>query len=77
MEYQETELEMLKQEEAICELSGVKNDEIDRFLAYMDGQEQIIDEKDKTIDELRQRLEAKALDELKHKLVGTGRKDHD
>ena len=93
------ELEKLKQEEAICELSGVKNDEIDRlkadlshamdnlekhqgreqfmkvlrdmrsnydrFLAYMDGQEQIIDEKDKTIDE------------LKHKLVGTGRKDHD
>ena len=43
MEYQKTELEMLKQEEAICELSGVKNDEIDRFLAYMDGQEQIID----------------------------------
>ena len=111
MEYQETELEMLKQEEAICELSGVKNDEIDRLkadlshamdhlekyqgreqfmevlrdmrsnydrcLAYMDGQEQIIDEKDKTIDELRQRLEDKALDELKHKLVGTGRKDHD
>ena len=101
MEYQETELE----------LSGVKNDEIDRlkadlshamdslekhqgreqfmkvlrdmrsnydrFLAYMDGQEQIIDEKDKTIDELRQMLEDKALDELKHKLVGTGRKDHD
>ena len=32
----------------------MKNDEIDRFLAYMDGQEQIIDEKDKTIDELRQ-----------------------
>ena len=105
------ELEKLKQEEAICELSGVKNDEIDRLkadlsramdhlekyqgreqfmevlrdmrsnydrcLAYMDGQEQIIDEKDKTIDELRQRLEAKALDELNHKLVGTGRKDHD
>ena len=117
------ELEKLKQEEAICELSGVKNDEIDRLkadishamdhlekyqgreqfmevlrdmrsnydrcLAYMDGQEQIIDEKDKTIDELRQRLkdktidelsqrlEAKALDELKHKLVGTGRKDND
>ena len=105
------ELEKLKQEEAICELSGVKNDEIDRLkadlsramdhlekyqgreqfmevlrdmrsnydrcLAYMDGQEQIIDEKDKTIDELRQRLDAKALDELKHKLLGTGRKDHD
>ena len=116
-------LELEKQEEAICELSGVKNDEIDRLkadlsramdhlekyqgreqfmevlrdirsnydrcLAYMDGQEQIIDEKDKTIDELRQglkdktidelrqRLEAKALDELNHKLVGTGRKDHD
>ena len=116
-------LELEKQEEAICELSGVKNDEIDRLkadlshamdhlekyqgreqfmevlrdmrsnydrcLAYMDGQEQIIDEKDKTIDELRQRLkdktidelsqrlEAKALDELKHKLVGTGRKDND
>ena len=116
-------LELEKQEEAICELSGVKNDEIDRLkadlshamdhlekyqgreqfmevlrdirsnydrcLAYMDGQEQIIDEKDKTIDELRQglkdktidelrqRLEAKALDELRHKLVGTGRKDHD
>ena len=111
MEDQETELEMLKQEEAICELSGVKNYEIDRLkadlshamdnlekhqgreqfmevlrdmrsnydrcLAYMDGQEQIIDEKDKTIDELRQRLDDKALDELKHKLVGTGRKDHD
>ena len=117
------ELEKLKQEEAICELSGVKNDEIDRLkadlshamdhlekyqgreqfmevlrdmrsnydrcLAYMDGQEQIIDEKDKTIDELRQRLkdktidelrkrlEAKALHELGHKLVVTGRKDHD
>ena len=98
MEYQETELEMLKQEEAICELSGVKNYEIDRlkvdlshamdnlekdhgreqfmkvlrgmrsnydrFLAYMDRQEQIIDEKDKTIDELRQMLKDKALDEL-------------
>ena len=61
----------------------------DRCLAYMDGQEQIIDEKDKTIDELRRRLkdktidelsqrrEAKALGELMHKLVGTGRKDHD
>ena len=124
------ELEKLKQEEAICELSGVKNDEIDRLkadlshamdhlekyqgreqfmevlrdmrsnydrcLAYMDGQEQIIDEKDKTIDEkdktidelrqrlkdktideLTQRLKDKALDELNHKLVGTGRKDHD
>lgn len=116
-------LELEKLKEAICELSGVKNDEIDRlkadlshamdhlekyqgpepimevlrdmrsnydrYLAYTDGQEQIIDEKDKTIDELRQRLkdntidelrqrlEAKALDELRHKLVGTGRKDHD
>ena len=93
---------MLKQEEAICELSGVKNDEIDRlkadlshamdnlekhqgreqfmkvlrdmrsnydrFLAYMDGQEQIIDEKDKTIDELRQMLKDKALYELKQSL---------
>ena len=28
-------------------------------------------------DELRQRLEAKALDELRQRLVGTGRKDHD
>lgn len=111
MEYQETELEMLKQEGVVWTVTGVKNDEIDRlkadlshamdnlekhqgreqfmkvlrdmrsnydrFLAYMDGQEQIIDEKDKTIDELRQMLKDKALDELKHKLVGTGRKDHD
>ena len=111
MEYQETELEKLKQEEAICELSGVKNDEIDRLkadlshamdhlekyqgreqfievlrdmrsnydrcLAYMDGQEQIIDEKDKTIDELRQKLEDPEIYALKQKLMGTGRKDHD
>ena len=103
------ELEKLKQEEAICELSGVKNDEIDRLkadlshtmdhlekyqgreqfmevlrdmrsnydrcLAYMDGQEQIIDEKDKTIyekdktiDELRQRLKDKTIDELRQRL---------
>lgn len=48
MEYQETELEMLKQE---------------------------ISRKDEPL--ARQRLEAKAFDELKHKLVGTGRKDHD
>ena len=40
----------------------------DRFLAYMDGQEQIIDEKDKTIDELRQMLKDKALDELRQSL---------
>ena len=44
----------------------------DRFLAYMDGQEQIIDEKDKTIDELRQMLKDKALDELRQRL-----EDHD
>ena len=49
----------------------------DRCLAYMDGQEPIIDEKDKTIDELRQSLKDKTIDELKHKLVGAGRKDHD
>ena len=100
MEYQETELEMLKQEDEIDRLKAdlshamdnlekhqgreqfmkVLRDmrsNYDRFLAYMDGQEQIIDEKDKTIDELRQMLKDKALDELKHKLVGTGRKDHD
>ena len=112
MEYQEPEPEMLKQEEAICELSGVKNDEIDRLkadlshamdnlekhqgreqlmkvlrdmrsnydrlLAYMDGQEQIIDEKDKTIDELRQMLKDKALDELRQSLELRQRlEDHD
>ena len=99
MEYQETELEMLKNDEidrlkadlshAMDNLEKHQGREqlmkvlrdmrsnYDRFLAYMDEQEQIIDEKDKTIDELRQRLEAKALDELKHKLVGAGRKDHD
>ena len=91
MEYQETELEMLKQEEidrlkadlshAMDNLEKHQDREqfmkvlrdmrsnYDRCLAYMDGQEQIIDEKDKTIDELRQML--------RHKLVGTGRKDHD
>ena len=117
MEYQETELEMLKNDEidrlkadlshAMDNLEKHQGREqlmkvlrdmrsnYDRFLAYMDEQEQIIDEKDKTIDELRQmlkdkalnelrqslelrqRLEAKAIDEIKHKLVGTGRKDHD
>ena len=99
MEYQETELEMLKNDEidrlkadlshAMDNLEKHQGREqlmkvlrdmrsnYDRYLAYADGQEQIIDEKDKTIDELRQRLEAKALDELKHKLVGAGRKDHD
>ena len=86
MEYQETELEMLKQEEIIrlkADLSHAMDNlekhqgreqfmkvlrdmrsNYDRFLAYMDGQEQIIDEKDKTIDELRQmlrqRIEAEA-----------------
>ena len=91
MEYQETELEMLKQEDEIDRLKAdlshamdnlekhqgreqfmkVLRDmrlNYDRCLAYMDGQEQIIDEKDKTIDELRQMLKYKALDELRQSL---------
>ena len=114
MEYHKTELEMLKQEEAICEIDRLKVDlshamenlekhhgreqfmkvlrdmrsNYDLLLAYMDGQEQIIDEKDKALDELRQILKDKALDELRQRqrlvelrqrqrLVETGRKDHD
>lgn len=104
MEYQETELDMLKQEEAICEIDRLKADlshamdnlekdqgreqfmkvlrgmrsNYDRFLAYMDRQEQIIDEKDKTIDELRQMLKDKALDELRQSLELRQRlEDHD
>ena len=70
-------LEKYQGREQFMEVLRDMRSNYDRCLAYMGGQEQIIDEKDKTIDELRQRLEAKALDELKHKIMGTGRKDHD
>lgn len=70
-------LEKHQGREQLMEVLRDMRSNYDRFLAYMDGQEQIIDEKDKTIDELRQMLEDPEIYALKQKLVGTGRKDHD